>query len=271
MQRNIFLLLLISFITLLCSCKVPQDIVYLQDVDSHSEWKPDVINDIRVQPGDKMSILVSSRTPELCSIFNLTAARNYVGSGSTGISSGTGNNQSSYFTVNTSGEINYPVFGKLKIAGMTRSEISEFIANKIIEGDYVRDPVVTVEFVNLGFSILGEVKNSGYKTFNKDRITILEALAMAGDLSITGRRDNILVIRTDENGISHNHRIDLRDSYRLYTSPAYYIQQNDVIYVEPNETATLNSTVNGRQSRTPSFWISLFSFGVTLAILIKGL
>lgn len=269
--------LFISFsIILLSACHTPESIVYFQEIDSRDDWQPTIEGHIVVKPGDKLSILVSSRNPELCSIFNLIAARNTAGStpinSSMGTASGTSgsNGQTSYFTVDPDGNINYPIFGLLHVADLSRSEIVNLIQSRIIEGDYIKDPIVTVEYINMGFTALGEVRSPGYRTFNKDRVTILEAIGLAGDLTINGRRDNILVTRTDEHGVSHAHRIDLRDPWSVYTSPAYYIQQNDVIYVEPNEQAVLASTVNGRATRTPSFWFSLFSFATTIVLMIKN-
>lgn len=139
------------------------------------------------------------------------------------------------YTLDDKGNIDFPVLGTLHIAGMTKSQISALVKQKLIDENLVKDPVVTVEFMNLYFSVLGEVKSPGKYSITKDQITLLEAISMAGDLSIYGKRDAVFVIR-EENGERVTHWADLR-SKDVFNSPVYYLKQNDVIYVQPNQGA----------------------------------
>ena len=131
----------------------------------------------------------------------------------------------------------------------------------------VKDPVVTVEFMNLTVSVLGEVANPGRFNIDKDRLTLLDALSMAGDLTVYGKRENVLVQR-EENGKKTLYRVNLNSGYDLYASPVYYLQQNDIVYVEPNSVRARQSTVNGNNVRSTSFWLSLASLLTTITVLI---
>ena len=159
------------------------------------------------------------------------------------------------------------MLGKIKVAGMKREEIAETVKNKLITENLVKDPVVTVEFANLCISVLGEVNHPGRFSIDRDRLTILDALSMAGDLTIYGNRYKVMVLR-QEGDIQRVYGVDLTSGNHIYTSPAYYLQQNDVVYVEPNDVKARQSTVNGNNVRSTSFWISLASLLTSVAILI---
>lgn len=150
---------------------------------------------------------------------------------------------------------------------MKREEIAKFIKDKLIADNLVKDPVVTVEFMNLCVSVLGEVNNPGRFSIDRDRLTVLDALSMAGDLTIYGNRYKVLVLR-QEGDTQRVYGINLTSGEHLYSSPAYYLQQNDVVYVEPNEVRSRQSTVNGNNVRSTSFWISLASLLTSIGILI---
>lgn len=137
----------------------------------------------------------------------------------------------------------------------------------MIKENLVKDPVVTVEFANLGISVLGEVNSPGRFSIDRDRITILDALSMAGDLTIYGNRSKVMVLR-QEGDVQRVYGLNLTSGEHIYTSPAYYLQQNDVVYVEPNAVKARQSTVNGNNVRSTSFWISLASLLTSVAILI---
>ena len=160
-------------------------------------------------------------------------------------------------------DIDFPVIGKIPVAGLTRAEVADKIKNELMAQDLVRDPVVTVDYLNLYVSLMGEVARPGRYAIVRDEVTILDALALAGDLTILGRRDNIRVIR-EEGGVQKTYLIDLRSMENLVQSPAYYICQNDLIYVEPNEMRTRQSTVNGNTVLSTSFWISIASLAATI-------
>ena len=151
---------------------------------------------------------------------------------------------------------------------MTRLELANSIKYRLVSGNLVRDPIVTVEFSSLAFSVLGEVGHPGKHYITTDQLTLLEGLAEAGDLTITGRRDNVLVLRT-ENGKQIPYRVNLTKTSDLYASPVYYLQQDDIIYVEPNTTKANQSDVNANLMRTPGFWISAVTALISLSLLIK--
>ena len=171
------------------------------------------------------------------------------------------------YTVDTKGCIDFPVLGKIFIAGMTREEVAAHIKSELQSHDLIKDPVVTVEYMNLSIAVMGEVKNPGRYNIDKDHLTILDALSQAGDLTIYGKREKVLVLRNEE-GKQRVYGVNLCSAEHLYTSPVYYLQQNDVVYVEPNDTKARQSTVNGNNVRSTSFWISLASLLTSIAVLI---
>lgn len=254
---------------LFSSCGTSKDVIYFQDLKpGETEISLPKVESITVQPEDKISIIVNSRDPQLTDLFNLPVVSRQLGQSLRTNGASTGNNQGiSGYTVNANGEIDFPVIGKIHVAGMKRDEIAQFIKNKLISGNLVKDPVVTVEFMNLCVSVLGEVNNPGRFSIDRDRLTILDALSMAGDLTIYGNRYKVLVLRQEGN-TQRTYGIDLTSGEHVYSSPAYYLQQNDVVYVEPNSVKARQATVNGNNVRSTSFWISLASLLTSIGILI---
>ena len=249
---------------LFSSCATPK-IAYLQDMQPGTA--EEVLNtpEIRVRPEDKISILVNSKDPLLANLFNLPIVSRQIGTTSSASSS---NSQGiSGYTVNKDGNIDFPVLGPVHVAEMTREEIAAHIKNELISQDLVKDPVVTVEFMNLTVSVLGEVVHPGRFNIDKDRLTLLDAISMAGDLTVYGKRDNVLVQR-DENGKKVLYKVNLNSGHDLYSSPVYYLQQNDIVYVEPNSVRARQATVNGSNIRSASFWMSLASLLTTITVLI---
>ena len=263
----------ISLLFISSSCSTPKDITYFQDITNGQVFETERIASIRVKPEDKLSIIVNTQDPALSTLFNLVQVQTRIQSSTAntkkiGDVANGGNGQISYYTVNAMGDINFPVLGEIHIAGMTRGEVSDYIRERLIAEDLVKDPIVTVEFANTGITILGEVASPGRYEFNKDRLTILEAIGMAGDLTINGIRTNVLVIRPDGNGKEQAYFVDLTDVNNVYSSPVFYLQQDDVIYIAPNDKKKRETTPNGNTPYTPSFWVSMGSFGVTIATLI---
>ena len=254
-MKNRFLIYLFA-IVLFTSCHTSKEILYFQDIAVN---QPEAIvgaRDITVQPKDQISIMVSSKDPQLAALFNLTRVQYRAGTAD--LRSSNNNGEISGYTLDDKGNIDFPVIGTLHIAGMTKSQIAALIKKRLMEEDLVKDPVVTVEFMNLYFSVLGEVKTPGKYNITKDQITLLEAISMAGDLTITGKRDAIFVIR-EENGERVTHWVDLR-SKDIFKSPVYYLKQNDVIYVQPNKMRAGQSTINENNVKSVSLWISVASF-----------
>lgn len=270
-MKKIFIYSAFAAALFLTSCKTPQNITYFQDLTEGQSLQPQSVYDIRVRPEDKLSIIVSTQDPQLSSLFNLVQTQTRLtGNTSSSANIYTSDARVSYYTVDTMGDINFPVLGKLHIAGMKRADVAEFIERRLIAEDLVKQPVVTVEFINTGVAVLGEVAKPGRYEFNKDRLTVVEALSLAGDLKNTGQRENVMVIR-DNNGKKETYVIDLTNAQELVKSPAYYLQQEDVIYVEPNDKAKRETTSAGNSPFTPSFWLSVGSLGITVATLIVTL
>lgn len=249
------------------SCSTPKDITYFQELNTGALVQASKVLDVKVKPEDKLSIVVSTQDPALSSLFNLVTTQNRLGSTSSGVGDSS-NGQVSYYTVDSNGDINFPVVGKIHIAGLSREDVAATIVNELTSRNLVIAPIVTVEFANTNIAVIGEVASPGRYNFNEDHLTIIDAIAMAGDLTANGVRDNILVMRKTQEGRQEAHRIDLTNASALVSSPAYYLQQDDVIYVEPNDKVKRETTPNGNTPYTPSFWVSMGSFAVTIATLI---
>lgn len=259
-MKKIFFILA-SVILLFSSCRTQEKVLYFQDVVNQETIATQTSTDIKFEPGDKMSIVVSSRKPELAAPFNLPMANVQAGS-----TSRVGSNQISLYTIDSEGCVEIPVVGKVKIGGLSRSEATEKIQSALRDRELLIDAVVTINVYEQYISVLGEVKNPGRINVTQDNITILEALAQAGDLTIQARRDRILVLRKEGNE-TMPYYVDIR-SKDIMNSPVFYLSQNDVVYVEPNKVRTGQSTVNDNNVRAISTWLSISSFLVTLGVLI---
>lgn len=254
-KNSATILLGAALIYLMTACSPAKNITYLQDIQPGVSMMVQNAKKIKLEPGDQLRVIIHSRDGEIMKIFNLTN-----GSNERGI------NHASY-TVDDRGYIDMPVLGQIKVLGLTREEAANEIKYRLLASRMVKDPIVTIEYGEMGYSVLGEVRSPGRKSINRDKITLLEGIASAGDLTIEGRRDNILVLR-EENGMQTPYRVNLLETESLYSSPVYYLQQNDVIYVEPNEKKVNQSTVNGSTFLTPGFWMSTASFVISLVLLL---
>lgn len=260
-KRFLYLLFLGALLT---SCNTSKEIVYFQDVAVNQPEVIEASKDISVQPKDQISIMVSSKDPQLAALFNLTRVQ--YRAGTSDLRGGNSSGEVSGYTLDDKGAIDFPVLGSLSIAGMTKSQIAALIKQKLMEENLVNDPVVTVEFMNLYFSVLGEVKAPGKYSITKDQISLLEAISMAGDLTIYGKRDAIFVIR-EEKGERITHWVDIR-SKKFFHSPVYYLKQNDVVYVQPNKVRAGQSTLNENSVKSVGLWISIGSFLSSLGVLL---
>lgn len=250
---------------LLAACSTPKEIVYFQDLPA-TDTVLSVIapTEIKVMPKDKLSIIVTAQQPRLTNLFNLPYMSKQIGMEGT---SGNTSNGILCYTVDSKGNIDFPVLGTLHVAGMTREQIAAYVKQELMSRDQVKDPVVTVEFVNFTVSVMGEVNHPGRFSIDKDKVTILDALSQAGDLTIYGKREKVMVMRSEGEKQSV-YRINLCSGNSVYNSPAYYLKQGDVVYVEPNDTRARQSTVNGNNVRSTSFWISLASLLTSVTVLI---
>lgn len=257
-------------VMLLTACNSKEKVLYLQDMVVDT---PEVIQApqfIRIEPGDKLSIIVSSSDPQVASIFNLMTMDRSIGlTSQTGGNRTSGGSGAGYYTVNDRGNIDFPILGELHVAGLTRQETSEFIKKKLIDGKYVTDPVVTVEFGNLHYTIIGDAGGPQVYSISDDQINIIEAIAQAGDLNITAERDQIYVIRT-ENGLRTTTRVDLRTK-DIFNSPVYYLKQNDIIYVVPNGKKTGEYSLNENQWKNPFIYATALTTVIGIATLIVSI
>jgi len=259
-----FFLLLTTAIVTFTSCNTKEKVVYFQDIQHAEVIQAQMVENLKFQPGDRLTIVVtSSLTPEDAVSYNLPIVTMQAGS----VTGQNYSNQMSYYTVEPDGTIEVAGLGRMVIAGKSRSEITEELQNKLRNG-LLNDAIVAVNPVNHYINILGEVKTPNRYLLNKDNITILEAITMAGDLTIQGDRSNILVMR-NENGQVKNYYMDIR-SKDIFSSPAFYLKQNDIVYVQPNEVKSNNYVNNGNSIRQISTWLSLLSFITTTIILIKN-
>lgn len=265
-MKRISLLLWLLAIGILAvpSCSTPKEISYFQDLESVEGQRIGGAMGITVRPKDKISIIVNCKSPELTALFNLPYVTQRLGENSRStISSGYSQGYISGYTVDDRGCVDFPVLGEVHVAGMTREEIASEIKRELREQGQATDAVVTVDFMNLYYQVLGEVARPGRYAIDKDALTILDAIGAAGDLTIYGRRDRVKVLR-DEGGRMRTYEVDLCSASDLIASPVYYVRQNDVIYVDPNDVRARQSTVNGNNVRSTSFWISLTSLAASV-------
>lgn len=256
------ILILFLFSLFLAGCDASKEILYLQDIQANTSHAISKNNDLTIQPRDMLSIVVSSKDPELSALFNLPRITYEAGAAL----NNTSNNRISGYTVDAEGNIDFPNVGLIRIAGLTRNQVAEVIKRKLTEREFLKDAVVTVDYMNLRYSVMGEVTKPGNFNIDRDQITLLEALSKAGDLTIYGKRDRVFVIR-EENGQRNTYQLDLR-STKLFDSPAYYIRQNDLVYVEPNKVRAGQSTINANNVKSVSLWTSIASLLTSISVLI---
>ena len=215
----IFLITLCLFAT---SCVSKQEIVYFQNAKSFETIVDTDTFKAKLKVGDVLSIYVSTIDPLVTAPYNLV-----MNTGSQG--------QAVDYLIDVDGNIDYPVLGKIKLIGLTVEEAKELFKKKFEDGNLLKNPVVIIRITNFRITIAGAVNSPGVYQVSGERISILEALGMAGDLNIKGRRDNILIVR-DFNGTKTYSRVDLTNK-EIFNSPVYYLTQNDYVYVEPNNSA----------------------------------
>lgn len=259
-------LYLFSLVCLLfASCATNKKISYFQDaINADSARIALPSPEIRLRTEDKLSIVVNCRDPELSALFNLPYSSRVIGARNTNNIAGTTNVGVSCYAIDPNGNIDFPELGTLHIAGMTRTEVANYIKQELINRNLVTDPVVTVEYSNLHFSVFGEVRNPGQFNIVRDKVTLLDAISTAGDLTINGKRTNVMVLRTDSLGNVLTYKVNMTSLDSVVNSPVYYLCQNDQIYVEPTKKRARESTANGNVFASPSFWISTASAITTL-------
>ena len=245
-------MIIASVALMMASCASQKHLTYLRDMEYGVPYETLPVQEIRLQPGDQLSILVSCKQPELAIPFNImNGSVNMDGAGSTTGTSFARDNDFRY-TVDQEGCINFPLLGSLMVQGMTVAEVEDFIERKIKEGAYIADPIVTATFKNFQITVIG-MASSGNYTIEKNHLNLIEALAMIGNIPNTALIDDIMVIR-NENGFRTAYSVNLQTK-DLFESPVYYLQQNDVIYIKPSKYIS-----DGRIERVTSFTSNIFSF-----------
>jgi len=223
---------LVLIVGLISSCGSKKEVVYFQDASNFETIVDDYTFIPKFKVDDEVSIFVSTLDPEASIPFNL-----FRGAQEGGITP-----QQVDYLINKDGEINFPVIGKIKIVGLSPEEVRTLLKEKL--SDYLKDPIINIRLKNFSVTVLGEVNRPGTYPVSGERITVLEALGLASDLTIKGQRNNVLVIR-DFDGTLVYTRIDLT-SKKAFKSPVYYLTQNDIVYVEPNQSAITASSLDNR-------------------------
>ncbi len=253
---------------LLTSCQSYKKIPYFQDADRIQGINTSTVQEITLRPKDRVSIVVNCKDPQLSALFNLPyVTQRVVSTGARNTLYGEESSAVSGYTVDSEGNIDFPTIGKINVAGLTRSELATLIKDEIETRNQAKDPVISVDFLNLSVTVMGEVANPGIYRIYKDNMTIMEAIGGAGDLTVQGKRENVLVLRMEE-GKQKSYRVNLNSLQNVVQSPVYYLQQDDIVYVEPNKMKAKQSTVNGNTVRSTSFWISLSSLATTIVALV---
>lgn len=272
MKRYSYILILLTL--LLVGCVAPKNVAYFQNAEYIRGMTLQSESPFRLRPKDKINIVINSTDPMLVQQFNLTSSSSTMrplGNNSAPITSvgnfSSGGSQILAYTVDEQGDIDFPVLGKVAVEGRTRQEVAAYLRNRLIERNLVKDPIVIVEYVNLAVVVLGEVNRPGRVDVMKDYFTIIDAIAAAGDLTINGRREDVMVFRAVD-GEDQTFVINLCDRQDVLTSPAFYLQQNDVVYVSPNNRRKREFRTAGNTFNQPSFYFSLASLLATIAAFV---
>lgn len=256
LTKSLFLPTLI--LLLLSSCGSQKDIAYMQDGEylKYTE-QPPFLYDAHILPKDLLTITVHCSEPELAAPFNLNGSLQ-----SPATTGSTGNTPQQTYLVDNNGDIDFPILGKLHLGGLTKGAAETVICERL-KAFLKEEPIVNVRMVNYKFSVLGEVGKPNTFTVANEKVNVFEALAMAGDMTVYGLRDNVRLIREDADGHQHIITLDMNRA-DIVQSPYYYLQQNDILYVTPNKTKAKTADI----STSTTIWFSVVGTLVSLASLI---
>ena len=264
MKKNVLSFSIFALmILMLASCASSKKVAYFQNAVDGVVERSEGLYDAKIMPKDILTITVSTTNPEAATPFNLTISNTLNATGQ--MYSGSGVLQT--YLVDNNGEIEYPVVGNIKVAGLTKNECQELVKSKIkafLAED--EDPIVTVRMSSYRVTIIGEVRSPGVIPVGTEKMSILEALASAGDLTIYGKRDNVMLIREEANGQKTVHRLNLNDA-NIISSPYYYLQQNDIVYVEANGVQAKNSAIGS----STTIWFSFVGIVTSVASLLVNI
>ena len=260
-------------IVLLTGCNAYEKIAYLQQAGNQVQLTESDRNPVPepvIKVGDVLMITVNTNTPEAAIPFNLPlipggeSSRSYSGGNGSYLSYGLSMQN---YLVDMQGDLIFPVVGKMKVAGMTKTQLAEKIKSSIYPQYITEEPIILVRYGNFKVSVLGEVLRAGSFPIDNEKVSIFEALAMAGDMTIYGKRESVLLIR-ENNGVRETIRLDIRDK-NLVNSPYYYLQQNDIIYVEPNDSKARSSAISTAESLSISIVGTLISLSTLIINILK--
>lgn len=259
LTKSLFLPTLI--LLLLSSCGSQKDIAYMQDGEylKYTE-QPPFLYDAHILPKDLLTITVHCSEPELAAPFNLNGSLQ-----SPATTGSTGNTPQQTYLVDNNGDIDFPILGKLHLGGLTKGAAETVICERL-KAFLKEEPIVNVRMVNYKFSVLGEVGKPNTFTVANEKVNVFEALAMAGDMTIYGIRNNVKLIRENCNGQRNVISLNLNEQNILH-SPYYYMQQNDILYIAPNKTKAKSASV----SNSTTIWVSVITSLVSLASLIVNI
>lgn len=243
---KIHLLIYVALAVVLSSCGSSKNISYFQDLDTYLQKEvalSDSIHQVTIKSGDELAIVVSSIEPQAVAPFNLPSGQGKISS----------------YLVDSDGEINFPTLGKIKIGGLSTEVATDLLQTRL--EDYVKNPIVNIQIMNFRISVLGAVNAPGPVFFSGQRLTLLDALANARDLTLYGRRDNVLLVREND-GKKEFIRFDLTKSSDVFSSKYFYLQQNDIIYVEANK----EHQKDAQMSQQKQFNLTLITTAITTVI-----
>lgn len=261
MKKILNVLSLCAVVLIFSSCVMTRQVAYFQNMDKVDITQRHPAPETHIKTNDELTIVVSSINPEAAAPFNV----NFVSTGNHSSSNQSLGKALYTYIVDAQGYINYPVIGKVKVTGLTRPQMEEELARRIkpyfAEGE---NPVVKVRMSGFRITIIGEVGSSRVINVENERISIIEALAQAGDLSVYGKRPNVLLVRENSDGEKLAYRYNMNDA-EIFNSPYYYLEQNDIVYVEPQKNRARNADVNA------SLWQPLSSLALSIATLVISL
>lgn len=264
LMKKFFLpIVVLTMVVLLGSCSSGKDVPYFQNIDEISLAGSKGLYDAKIMPKDMLTITVSTTDPAAAAPFNLSVGNTVGASGQ--LSNGGGNLQG--YLVDNDGNINFPVIGHMHVQGMTKSQCQDMIREKLLPFmAATENPIVTVRMSSYRVTVTGEVNRPGVIPVSTEKMSIVEALAQAGDLTVYGKRDNIMLIREDETGQKKMVRLNMNDA-NLINSPYYYLQQNDIIYVQPNSVKSKNAGIGP----STTLWFSFIGIVTSISSLLVNI